>query len=141
MRWREVLIGLALWAGMLALSGCAAPPAGEAFRPEIVDPAKGVIYIYRTGKGTRPVTIVINQRAEGALLPGEYMARSVEPGEYFVRAEGQTNAVRQARVVKGDAVYFEVRTGRWSTRPTIEMPDNPSARERIARATRAPEPR
>jgi hypothetical protein len=82
------------------------------------------------------VPIVINQKTEGALLPGQYLARVVEPGEYFVRAEGQASAVRQARIIKGDAVYFEVRTGRWSTRPTMEMPDNLTARERIAGASR-----
>jgi hypothetical protein len=136
---RRAVSGLVVLAAVV-LGACAAPPSGEAFRPEIVDPAKGVIYIYRTGKGSRPVPIVINQRVEGSLLPGQYLARSVEPGDYFVRAQGQTSAVRQARVVKGDAVYFEVITGRWSTRPVIEVPDNPSARERIARSVRAESP-
>jgi hypothetical protein len=129
---------LALACGLTAAlnASCAAPPHGEAFRPEIADPAKGIIYIYRTGRGTRPVPIVINQKTEGALLPGQYLVRVVEPGEYFVRAEGQAAAVRQARVIRGDAVYFEVWTGRWSTRPTMEMPDNLTARERIASSRR-----
>ena len=126
---------------VLMLCGCAGAPKGEAFRPEIVDPAKGVIYIYRTGPGSRPVPIVINQRVEASLRPGEYVARVVEPGEYFVRAEGEISAVRQAKVVRGDAVYFEVRTGRWSTRPSIEVPDNPTARERSARSSRVEEAR
>jgi hypothetical protein len=130
------VLAICVSAAAFTLGGCAGPPRGEAFRPEIADPAKGVVYVYRTGRGSRPVTIVINQHAQGALLPGQYMARVVEPGEYFVRAEGQTSAVRQANLVRGDAVYFEVRTGRWNTRAEMEVPDNQSARERIARSRR-----
>jgi hypothetical protein len=136
MRSARILLVLAMIGAALAPAGCATPPKGEAFRPEIVDPARGVIYIYRTGRGSHPVPIVINQKSEGELLPGQYMARVVDPGEYFVRAGAEGSAVRQAKVVHGDAVYFEVHTGRWNNRATMEVPDNITARQRIARASR-----
>jgi hypothetical protein len=119
--------------------GCAAPPAGEAFQPEIVEPAKAVIYIYRepkAGLGRRGVQVFVNQKAEGELLPGQYLARAVAPGPYLVRVESGSSMVREVRVVPGDVAYLQI-VG--NARPLIELPDSATARRQIARTTRQAE--
>jgi hypothetical protein len=120
------------------VAGCRAAPTGEAFRPEVADPARAVIYIYHAGG--RPVSVFIDQRPEGRLSRGEYLVRMVDPGDHFIRVEGGSMAVRRAVLVAGDAVYMEVSTSRLTGRAILEMPDTDLARRRIARARKVEEP-
>lgn len=121
---------------LLALPGCAGAPRGEAFQPEIVEPSRAIIYIYREPRliGNRPVSVFVNQQAAGQLRPGQYMARVLPPGTYLVRAEASTSAVREIRLVPGDAAYLQI-TG--AAKPQIQLPDSGVARDRIAKTTRA----
>jgi hypothetical protein len=124
----------------LVLAGCGAP-RGEGFRPEVADPSKGVVYVFREPRtlGGRPVSVYINQELEADLQTGQYLARVVPPGEYFVRAEDGGSAVRQARVNAGDAVYFRVRAGRFGRSVSVDIPEADYGRRLIARSTRIPE--
>jgi hypothetical protein len=135
--WRVWIVLAALVGAWLG--GCAARPRGDAFTPEIADGAKAVVYVFREGRvlGGRPVIVYINQEPAGELAPGQYLAKVVEPGEYFVRAEDGGSAVRQARVKAGDAVYFRVRAGRFGRVVEVDLPGTEEGRRLIARTGRA----
>lgn len=124
-------------------TGCGARPRGPAFQPEIVDPGKAVVYVFRdpkAGLNPAPVLISIDQHEVGELDPGQYVAKVVAPGEHLVRAERGRGTVLSATVVKGDVVYFRVTTPPFKGRaPVLEIMDSETARRSIAGTTRATE--
>jgi hypothetical protein len=127
-----------LW--LFAGQGCASAHRGDAFQPEVADSSKAVIYIFRQSRGlsSRPADVYINQRHEGELAPGQYLARVVPPGEYFVRAADNGEAVRQVVLRAGDTVYFRIQTSRFGRILDMDLPEAAEARELIARTGRAP---
>jgi hypothetical protein len=137
--WR--IAGAAWLAATLlgALVGCRAAPRGAAFQPEVADGSRAVVYIYREPRrfGGKPISVYVNQEHAGELLPGQYMARVVAPGECFIRAECVGSAVRQAAVRAGDAVFFSVQTGRFGRIVSVEIPEVSEARALIAGTVRA----
>ncbi len=124
------------------MSGCVSPPAGEPFVPEVVDPSRAVVYVFRDaapGLRQRPVKVFINQEAAGTLLPGQYVSRAVPAAEVLVRVEGDTSAARPVLLRPGDAAYMEVRTTNLGpTRPTLEVVDSEAARRILSSTTRVP---
>lgn len=137
-----VLMAAVAGGSAVGLGGCAARPRGEAFQPEVADGSKALVYVFREARGFgggAPVTIYINQRMEGELLPGEYLARVVEPGEVFVRAENGGSSVRQAQVNAGDAAYFRVQAARFGSAIVVDLPETEQARRLITRTGRARE--
>ncbi len=137
--WRTaVAVGI----GMLGW-GCASPPSGEAFQPEIVDPSRAVVYVFRPdqqGLRRRPVKVYINQQPLGALLPGQYLSVTVPAAEAVVRVEADASAARPVRLQPGDAAYMQVNMpGLGPARPTLDLIDSETARHVLAGATRAPQ--
>jgi hypothetical protein len=122
----------------VGLSACAGRE-GPAFRPEVIDPAQAVIYVYRPARqwAGRPIGVYIDQARVGQLGAGQYVANSVDPGERLVRAEGESDAVVRLIVSAGDSVFLEIRSSSWDERPVIEQPGEGTARQRIARTGRA----
>lgn len=130
-------IRCALVSGLLygaSVGGCAGV-GGAPFRPEVVEQSQAMIYIYRPARhlAGSPVGVYIDQRFLGRLGAGQYLACRVEPGARLVRVEGQSDSVRLVTLGAADSVFVEVRSSYWDERPTIEMPDEPAARSRIAR--------
>jgi hypothetical protein len=125
-----------MWAG-----GCAAPPRGEPFEPEVVDPSRAVLYVFRdaqAGLRRRPIRVYINQEPAGTLLPGQYLSRAVPAAEVLVRVEGDASAARPVVLQPGDAAYMQVRTPALGpTRPTLELIESETARRILAGTTRA----
>lgn len=122
-------------------SGCASAPAGEPFRPEVVSSTKAVIYVYspvRGGLARRTVRVFMNQQPIGTLSPGQYLARTVDAGEYLVRVESESSMVKAVRVLAGDAAYLAVRVPS-AGKPVLEEPESAVARDQIARTTRIAE--
>lgn len=116
------------------LQGCATSPSGDAFQPEIVEPSRAVMYIYREpGFGGRPVRVFINQELAGELNRGQYLARTVEPGNYIIRVEADSSMAREIRVRAGDAAYVRILGNH---KPTIDEPETEVARRGIARTVR-----
>jgi hypothetical protein len=124
------------------LTGCSGPK-GPAFQPEVSDPSKAALYVFRETKGgldQSAVEISINQQAAGALHPGQYLVRIVPPGEYFVRAASKSSMVRVVKLVAGDVVYFRVTTEPFDgKRPLLDILDSDTARRIIAATTRVGE--
>jgi len=135
---RAWLTAAAVWT---VLGGCASPPKGEPFQPEVVDPSRAVLYIFRdaqAGLRRRPIEVFINQEPVGTLLPGQYLSRTVPAAEALVRVEGDASAARPVRLLPGDAAYMEVRTPALGpTRPTLELLESEAARRILAATTRA----
>ncbi len=130
----------AAMAMLAALSvGACAGPHGPAFRPEVVDLGRSVIYIYRPPRqwAGPTVGIYLDQRFLGRLDAGQYVACTVDPGERIVRVEAGGDAVREVDLTAGDSAYLEVHSGYWSAGPTIDPVDEQAARERIAQTGRA----
>lgn len=127
---------LVLILAILAAGGCAGSAGGDAFQPEVVEPSRAVIYIYRAPRGLwgRAVRLYINQEPVGDLFPGQYRAKVLGPGVYLVRVEADSSMVREVRLVPGDVAYLQVNGG---GKPTLEVPDSDQAQRQLARSTRA----
>jgi hypothetical protein len=130
-----------VWAFLLG-AGCAGPK-GPAFRPEVIEPARAVIYVYRPPRSWagRAVGVSIDQREVGRLDAGQHLAVQVDPGEHVIRVEGSSDAVREVRLIEGDSAFLEVRASAWDERPAITLLDEEAARRRIAHTGRADAPR
>lgn len=138
MRAWLALTALVLFAAAVP-AGCASAPPGAAFQPEVVDPAKGVMYIYRLpkrGLSVRRAQVYVDQEPVGELLPGQYLARVAPPGTYLVRVEAESSTAREVKLVPGDIAYIQV-IG--ASKLVIEMPESAVARQQINRTTRAGE--
>lgn len=124
--------------GASVLGGCAGTK-GPVFQPEVVDPAKAVIYVYREPRSWagRPVEVSIDQKFLGRLDAGQYLAETVDPGQRVVRVAGSSDAVRLVRLVPGDSAFLEVQSSYWNERPTIELIDEATARSAISHTGRA----
>lgn len=135
--WLLVLfIGL----GTSGLAACAARPSGEPFRPEVVDPGRAVIYIFREPRNLRspPMRVVVDQRPVGRLRAGAYIPVVVEPGSHLVRVEGLAEASREVAVEPGGSAYLRIGTPRVRRRlPVIDEPDPDTGRRLIAETIRA----
>ena len=103
----------------LAGVGCAgAGRSADGFQPEVVEPTRAVLYIYREPRfGGKPVRVFVNQDPVGELRPGQYMVWIVTPGSFLVRAEGQASAARQVVLREGDAAYLRI-TG--NAKPVVD---------------------
>jgi hypothetical protein len=134
---------LAAAAAAVLGTGCGSQARGPAFQPEVVDPGKAVVYVFRdpkAGLNPAPVLISVDQHEVGDLDPGQYIATVVAPGEHLVRAERGRGTVLSAKVVEGDVVYFRVTTPPFKGRaPVLEIMDSETARRSIAGTTRAGE--
>jgi hypothetical protein len=129
--------GALLLAGGVGPAGCASAPRGEAFQPEVVEPSRAVMYIYRLpkqGLAVRRAQIYVDQEPVGELFPGQYMARVVSPGTYLVRVEAESSTAREVRMVPGDIAYLRVNG---ASKLTIDLPESATARQQINRTTRA----
>lgn len=130
---------------MLALivltGGCAGTPRGEPFQPEIVDPSRAVVYIFRDGPArlrAKPVKVFINQEAAGTLLAEQYLSKVVAPSEVIVRVEAESSAARSVVLKAGDAAYLRVVVPRLGgVKPTIEVVDGETARAALVESSRA----
>jgi hypothetical protein len=133
------------WLMMLALvvltAGCAGTPRGEPFQPEIVDPARAVVYVFRDGPArlrAKPVKVFINQEPAGPLLAERYLSKVVAPSEVIVRVEGESSSAHSVVLRAGDAAYLRVIVPRLGgVKPTIEVVDGETARAALARSTRS----
>ena len=124
---------------IVAVASCAAPPRGDAFQLEIVDPSKAVVYIVRdAGLRQRPVRVFINQQPAGPLLPGHYISRVVPAAETLVRVEADASAALPVTLRPGEAAYMQVVIPAFGPlNPTLELLDTDSARAILAGTTRA----
>lgn len=131
---------VALIACASLLSGCAGGRAGrgDAFRPEPVAGDQGAVYVYRERGPGGPVRVFIDQTYVGDLNSGEYLVRVVTPGEQIVRVERGSSMARSTILIAGQAAYFEVRTRGLGKHPELNVPDEESARMRIASSARVP---
>jgi hypothetical protein len=122
----------------LGIGGCAGG-RGEPFTPEVVDPSRAAVYVFReAGLGSKPVTVFINQEPAGSLLPGQYLCRTVPAAEALVRVEGEGSAVRPVKLAPGDSAYLEVRVPALrAARPVLEVVESDAARRRLSNTTRA----
>ncbi|MFN0132871.1 MAG: hypothetical protein ACKVW3_10165 [Phycisphaerales bacterium] len=135
------ILGVVAMAVVVGIGGCASAPRGEPFRPEVVSSTKGVIYVYRAARGgisSRPVRIYMNQQPIGALVPGQYLTRTVDAGEYLIRVESDSSMVKGVKLLAGDAAYLAVRVPS-AGKPVIDEPELAVARDQIARTTRVGE--
>lgn len=125
----------------VVLGGCGGAK-GPAFRPEVVEPSKAVIYVYRPPRSWAGslVGVSIDQKFVGRLDAGQYLAQPVDPGVRVVRVDGSSDAVRQIRLIAGDSAFLEVRSSYWDSSPTILLLDEPAARERISHTGRTDAP-
>lgn len=138
-RWPRTMVAMC---AMVLVGSCASPPLGEPFSPEVVDPARAVVYVFRDAAGglrTRPVQVFINQESVGTLLPGQYLSRSVPAAEAIIRVEGDASSARPVRLQPGDAAYVQVRTPAFGpTKPTLEILGSEPARRILSSTTRVP---
>ncbi len=133
---RAIPMGLVFLTVMVA--SCARPK-GTSFRPEVVEPSKAVVYVYRLPRSWagRPVLVSIDQQLVGRLDAGQYLARQVEPGQRVVLIVGESDAVRQVSLIAGDSAFLEVHSSYWDGRPTVDLLDEQAAKSRIAQTGRA----
>jgi hypothetical protein len=124
--------------GLSGFGGCSSAE-GPPFRPEVVEPARAVIYIYRPPRSMAgsEVEVSIDQVFVGRLGAGQYLAQPVEPGLRMVRVVGSSDAVREISLVAGDSAFLEVHSSYWNERPEIDVVDGPEARDRIAQTGKA----
>jgi hypothetical protein len=122
------------------LSGCSTS-SGQKFQPEVSDPKKGLLYVFRESGGLMQsgVEISINQQVAGELHPGQYLVKSLPPDEYFVRAAAKSNMVRAVKLVEGDVVYLRVTTQSFGRKPHLDFPESDVARHMIANTTKLAE--
>jgi hypothetical protein len=128
----------------LLMSACASSPPGATFEPEVVDPNKAVMYVFRPtggGLGARTFQVFINQELVGTLRPGQYLSHVAAPGEYFVRVESESSMVQRVKLVPGDVAYLRVGTAPFAQgKPTVDFPESDVARHLISRTTRSGAP-
>jgi hypothetical protein len=126
---------------LLVMTGCAAQ-RGEPFTPEVVDPSRAVVYVFRepgAGLRSKPVKVFINQEPAGTLLPGQYLCRTVPAAESLVRVEGDSSSARPVRLSPGDAAYLQVVIPAIGpVRPTLELIESEPARRALSNTTRTP---
>jgi hypothetical protein len=121
----------------LMLAACSATPKGEPFRAEVVDPAQGVLYVFREGGSGPAIDITIDQEPHGSLPPGGYVAVVLPPGEHFVRASSKSEATRAVHLAPGESAYLRVTTpGMTPRRPDIDQPETARARAMIAKTVK-----
>lgn len=129
----------ALWAIIAAFAGCigcAGDGPGEPFRPAMIGPDQGVLYIYREAEGvlggSGPVRVTMDDASIAELRAGRYIAIEAPPGEHFVRIEHEGEAVARCRISAGDSVYLRVTVGSFG-RLVVETVDSAAGQREISR--------
>lgn len=127
------------WAIIAACAGCigcVGDGPGEPFRPAMIGPDLGVVYIYRDREGalggSGPVRVTMDDSRIAELRAGRYIAIEATPGEHFVRVEHEGEAVARCRISAGDSVYLRVTVGSFG-RLVVETVDSAAGQREISR--------
>ena len=137
---RVVLAAMATFAAAGSIGACSSAPGGDPFRPAMVAEGHGVIYVFRSPGGAlgehAAVRVWVDDTEVEALAAGRYLAIVAEPGDHFVRVEGEGEAVAGCRVADGDSIYLRVEVRSFG-RVAIETMESASGRAQISRTVRA----
>ncbi|MEM9066519.1 MAG: hypothetical protein AAGB51_13625 [Planctomycetota bacterium] len=117
------------------LSGCAAVPRGEPFRPVPSRGDSAVVYIYRAaGDSGGDLAVTINQRRAGRLAPGEYLYWFAPANsDVFVRVDGPASAVASVHTDAGAPSFVELKGGGLGSGVRVEIPSLREGRSEISR--------